>query len=263
MDNQNMAIAVVSFDKYSDVWDVFALCINKYWKDRPYKTYLITNDASPKYNGIEIVKTGEEVSWSYRVKKALETIREEYIMLLLEDYLISEDVDNDRVENALKYMKSNAVDYLRIAPIPTIKNTKSGEFATALTSNMVYGVNLQAAIWKRDYLLKVINEENLSAWEVEARQKFDSPTRIEGKCYATKDFIVQYLNGIIQGKWYIKTIEGLAACGIEVPLGERKVMTDKDMRRETMRNYLLHHIPPKVIRRLKPVAKKLGFKFVT
>ena len=263
MDNQNVAIAVVSFDKYSDVWDVFALCINKYWKDRPYKTYLITNDASPKYNGIEIVKTGEEVSWSYRVKKALETIREEYIMLLLEDYLISEDVDNDRVENALKYMKSNAVDYLRIAPIPTIKNTKSGEFATALTSNMVYGVNLQAAIWKRDYLLKVINEENLSAWEVEARQKFGSPTRIEGKCCATNDFIVQYLNGIIQGKWYIKTIEGLATCGIEVPLGERSVMTDKDMRRENMRNYLLHHISPKVIHRLKPVAKKLGFKFVT
>ena len=263
MSNQNMAIAVVSFDKYSDIWDIFALCINKYWKNRPYKTYLITNDAHPIYDGIEIVNTGSEVSWSYRVRKALELIKEEYVMLLLEDYLIDEVVDNGRVENTLNYVKRNDLDYLRIVPIPVMKKSKSGEFATAITSNMVYGVNLQAAIWKRDYLLHVISGENLSAWEVEARQKFGSPTRIDGKCYATTEYIIQYLNGIIQGKWYIKTIESFAVRGIEIPLGERNVMTDKDMRRENMRNFLLHHIPPKVIHTLKPVAKKLGFKFVT
>lgn len=263
MNNQNMAIAVISFDKYSDIWDVFVLCINKYWKNRKYATYLVTNEACPKYDGIEIVNTGKEVSWSYRVRTALNTISEEYIMLLLEDYLISEDVDNEKVDKALKYMKKQGLDYLRIAPIPVIKNAKREDFASAITPNMIYGVNLQAAIWKRDYLLKVLTNEDYNAWEIEARQKFGEPTRVDGKCYAANDFVIQYLNGIIQGKWYIKTVESFAALGIEIPLGERTVMTDKDMRRENIRNFFLHHVPPKLIYVLKPLAKKLGFRFVT
>ena len=263
MDNQNMAIAVISFDKYSDIWAVFALCINKFWKDRKYKTYLVTNDARPIYDGIEIVNTGKEVSWSHRVRTALEVIQEEYVMLLLEDYLISEDVDEARVAETLRYMQEQCLDYLRIAPIPVIKNAQRGIFATAITSNMVYGVNLQAAVWKRAYLLKTLADVNFSAWEFEARQKFGESTRVDGKCYATNDFVIQYLNGIIQGKWYVKTVERLATLGIEVPLGERSVMTDKDMRRENVRNFFLHHLPPPLIRALKPIAKKIGFKFVT
>ena len=263
MNNEDMAIAVISFDKYSDIWDIFALCINRFWKSRGYKTYLVTNEAHPVYDGIEIVKTGKEISWSHRVRIALETIKEEYIMLLLEDYLISEKVDDAKVAEALKYMKENNLDYLRIAPIPVIKKRKRGEFATAITSVMIYGVNLQAAIWKRSYLFKTLDSGDFSAWEFEARQKFGEPTRIDGDCRAANDYIIHYLNGIIQGKWYIKSIDALASLGIEVPLGKRSVMTEKDMRRENTRNFFLHHLPPAVIRALKPIAKKLGFKFVT
>ena len=207
MNNQDMSIIVVSFDKYSDIWDIFVLCINKYWKDRQFATYLVTNDANPVYEGIEVINTGKEISWSYRIRKALESIKEEYIMLLLEDYLISEKVDNDSIKKTLEYMKSHDLDYLRIVPIPVMKNVKRGEFASPISSNMIYGVNLQAAIWKKSYLFQVLTKENFSAWEIEARQKFGEPTRIAGKCYATNDFVIRYLNGIIQGKWYMKTME--------------------------------------------------------
>ena len=195
MINQDMAIAIISFDGYSDIWDVFALCINKFWKDRAYKTYLVTNDAHPLYEGIKIVNTGREVSWSHRVRTALDSIPEEYVLLLLEDYLISEKVDNAKVGEALTYMINEGLDYLRIAPIPKIKKAKHVQFAP-ITSKTLYGVNLQAAIWKKEYLLKTLSDENLSAWEFEARQKFGEETRVEGKCYAASNFVIKYLNGI-------------------------------------------------------------------
>ena len=262
MNNPNMAIAVISFDKYSDIWDVFALCLNRFWPSRAYNTYLVTNNAQPSYEGITVVTSGDEISWSHRVRTALDSIQEDYVLLLLEDYLISEKVDDAKVTDALEYMKEQDLDYLRIAPIPKLKGTKSAKFS-AITPNMVYGVNLQAAIWKKEYLLKTLADGNFSAWEFEARQKFGEPTRVEGKCSASNDFVIKYLNGIIQGKWYINTVEAFAAMGIEIPLGERSVMTEKDMRRENIRNFFLHHIPPRLIRALKPIAKKLGFKFVT
>ena len=260
--NKDMAIAVISFDGYSDIWDVFSLCINRFWSDRTYKTYLINNTAQPIYEGIEILNTGTEVSWSHRVRTALGFIEEEYVLLLLEDYLISEKVDNRKVDQTLKYMKEQGLDYLRIAPIPKMRKGKGAEFSE-ITSDMMYGVNLQAAIWKKEYLLKTLSDINFSAWEFEARQKMGENTRVSGKCYAANNFVIKYLNGIIQGKWYIKTIESFSLQGIDIPLGDREVMKEKDMRRENIRNFFLHHIPPKIIRILKPIAKKIGFKFVT
>lgn len=263
MSDQSTAIMVVSFDKYSDIWDVFFLCLNRFWKGRECKTYLVTNNLCPVYDGVEVIKTGFEISWSHRVRAALEMIQEEYIILLLEDYLIAQEVDETKVTNALNYMQENNLDYLRIVPIPKIKKRTHGEFALKITDKMMYGVNLQAAIWKKSYLLKLLDDANFSAWEFEARQKFGAPTRITGDCQATNEYTIYYLNGIIQGKWYIKSIETLTSLGINITLGDRSVMTEKEIRREKIRGFFLHHLPPKIICMLKPIAKKLGFKFVT
>ena len=262
MKKQDMAIAVISFDKYSDIWDIFAKCINTFWSDRTYNTYLVTNEACPTYQGIHVLATGREFSWSHRVRTALDAIQEDYILLLLEDYLISEKVDNLQMEEALRHMKEMDLDYLRIVPIPKIKGSKRKKIV-AITSKMVYGVNLQAAIWKKEYLLKTLSDKHFSAWEFEARQKFGEATRVEGKCYASNDFVIKYLNGIIQGKWYKKTLDNFSSMGIKISLGERAVMSNKDMLRENVRNFFLHHIPPRIICTLKPIAQKMGFKFVT
>ncbi len=258
-----MSVMTVSFDKYADIWDAFVLCINRFWGDRTYKTYLVTNHAAPSYDGIEVVKTGDEVSWSRRVRIALETIQTEYIMLLLEDYLVSRPVDKSCVKKALEHMAQNNLDYLRIAPIPVIKSKNKNDFAAPITARNLYGVNLQAAIWRRDYLLAILGTEDFSAWQFEARQKFGEATRIEGNCQATREFVVPYLNGIIQGKWYPRTLEQMETLNIQIPLGNRPAMSKMEMRKFHFKTALTGWIPPSVIRATKPIAQKLGFKFVT
>lgn len=261
--NKDIAIVVVSFDKYSDIWDTFARCINTYWKDRPFPTYLITNEKDADYDGITIIKTGPEISWSRRVNKALNSISEKYVLLLLEDYLIDETVNNELVCKTIDYIVANRIDYFRIAPLPLLKGKADEAHAIPITEKTLYGVNLQAAIWDKSYLNKMVSEGDFNAWQFEARQKVGSENYIAGKCVASDIYIIHYLNGIIQGKWYIKTIEQLKEKGINIELGNRDIMTDKDMSRENFRNYLLHHTSPKIIKMLKPLAKKLGFKFVT
>lgn len=44
--------------------------------------------------GIDTIKTGEEVDWSTRMLKALNEVNEEYVLILLEDYLIGRKVDS-------------------------------------------------------------------------------------------------------------------------------------------------------------------------
>ena len=263
MDNNDLAILIVSFDGYSDIWDAFELCINKHWKDRKVNTYLISNNLEPNYDNISVIKTGNEVSWSNRLRVALKDLKEKYVLLLLEDYLIDSKVNNILYEKAVNYLINNDIDYLRIAPIPKLKKSNKATFATEITKNMVYGVNLQAALWKKSYLMRTLYDDDFSAWEFEARQKFSSSHRINGKCYATNAYIISYLNGIIQGKWYLKTLCALEKQGVVIEKYNRSVMTDSDMKREKFRNFLLHHIPPQIIQIVKPIAKKMGFYFVT
>ena len=263
MKKEDVAIVVVSFDKYSDIWDVFETCINRFWGNRPYSTYLITNEKKPSYEGISVITTGKEESWSVRVNRALEKIKEKYLILLLEDYLIDEMVDNEFLQNTLIYVEQNNMDYFRIAPIPRIHGRANEFHAIQIKDQVLYGVNLQAAIWRKEYLKSIVSKGSFNAWEFEARQKLGLETRIEGNCYASNVYIIHYLNGIIQGKWYSNTINSFKSKGIEIPLGNRALMKKKEMAKEKWKNFLLHHIPPRMVGKLKPLAKKMGFKFVT
>lgn len=83
MKNNKMAIIVSSFDGYSDLWDNFFFCLNKFWKDCPYSIYLINNFLKPKIKNVYILNTGKEIDWKNRMLKALKEVKEDYILLML------------------------------------------------------------------------------------------------------------------------------------------------------------------------------------
>lgn len=263
LNKEDVAVLIVSFDKYEDIWKTFGECLNLNWSNCPFNTYLITNNKLPAIDGVSVIKTGNEISWSDRVTIALNQINEKVLILLLEDYLIDMKVDNNLLESVLNDFYALDLDYLRIAPIPKLRSSDKESRFIKIDKKNVYGINLQAAIWKKSFLYNVISGGSYSAWEIEARQKTGEPTCINGKCMASKEYIIHYLNGIIQGKWYIKTINELGKQGIVVNTCNREIMSEKDMLRESIRNWFLHHINPKIIYKIKPIAKKIGFKFVT
>lgn len=262
MNSNDTVILVDSFDGYSDIWETFAKGFNIFWKDRPYDTYLVTNNLKPDFEGIGVITTGEEISWSRRLRTALQKLDCKYVILLLEDYLICEKADNSDIERIMSEFREKNMDYLRIAPIPKTEGAKGNE-PVKLSEKSLYGVNLQAGIWKKEYLLKLLCDDDFSAWQFEARQKNGAETQIKGENFALGYFLIPYLNGVIQGKWFPKTVESYKKLGIEIPTDSRGVMSRKQVLKWQARTGLAHHVPKGIIRAVKPVAKKLGFHFVT
>lgn len=256
------AIVVISFDGYKDLWDIFFKCYEKFFPDCTLPIYLITNNEVPDYPHVTVVTTGTEISWSYRVRNALDRIPEDTLLVLLEDYFLWKETDSEKIEELFRIFLENHYDYLRVIPIPA-QHKKKPHGAYMLDSSALYGVNLQAAIWKKSYLQKLLYNDNFSAWEFEARQKTASPVRIEGKC-ATLNYVgLDYLNGVIQGKWYPRTIKELKKCGILVSTDHRPMIKKRKLIVMDVRNWLAHHIPSKMIRAVKPLATRVGCKFVT
>lgn len=257
----NVAILIVSCDAYCDTWQYFFKAFDLFWPDCTIKKYLITNTLIPNYNNTKIIATGPESSWSAKMIKALGTIEEDNILLMLDDYFICQKVDNETIAHVLNEFTNNGYDYLRIMPIPKVND--GSEKTYRLDGKNLYEINLQAALWRKEYFLKVLRKDGLSAWQIEALQKVSSPERINGNCYATNYPVVNYLNGVIQGKWFPITVKKMEKLGIPINTSQRGTMSRKDILRRDFKNYVMHHVSVSSAVRLKKILKKLGIKFVT
>lgn len=252
---------IVSCDAYKDTWTYFFTCFEKFWPDCTIRKYLVTNELKPDFGDTTIIATGKETSWSTKMRMALTEIKEETVLLLLDDYFLCAGVDNADVEKRLFEFMSYDYDYLRLMPIPKVCRGKDGIYR--LDGRNMYEINLQAAIWKKSYLMQVLREDGLSAWQVEAMQKVSSQNRITGNCYAANYPVLDYLNGVIQGKWYPDTVRKLAKQGIFINTKERGLMSKKSVLSRNVKNLILHNMPISMTMKLKKILKSVGVKFVT
>lgn len=260
---KKMSTVVLSFDKYSDIWPIFFKCFKKNWKVNS-QTYLITNELKDNFEDVVTLCVGPEKSWSDRARKAIQKIDSEYILLMLEDYFVTSLFENKDCEKMLKFMEENDADYLRIYPFPQIKFIDTNDSGIhKIPDNLLYGVNLQPAIWKKEYLLNLLGNDDFSAWEFEARQKNGSNLRIDGKIYTVEKEVFKMLNGVLQGKWYPPSIIELKKIGITVDTSNRKVLSSRQVIIYKFKIIIRKIVGPKLIKRLKPLLKKIGIKFVT
>ena len=86
MKNNKLAVLITSCDAYEDVWDPFFLLLDIYWADIPYRVYLNTETKqyNKKFKHFQVesltlsdISVNKNVSWSQRMKLALDRIDEE------------------------------------------------------------------------------------------------------------------------------------------------------------------------------------------
>ena len=260
---EKAVVMVLSFDKYSDLWPVYFDCAKKFWHAK-MPTYLVTNEKEPKFENVQVVTTGPEISWSHRAKKAVEAADAEYILLMLEDYYVTSEVTDSSIGSLISFMEENDADYLRIYTFPEMHFKDGGERGIhKVPEESLYGVNLQASIWKKEYLLKLLEGGDFSAWEFEARQKNGAATQVKGKLYTVDYAPFEMVNGVLQGKWYTPSVKTLEALGIHVDTSKRAVLPWNKVAVYKSKIVLRKIAGPNLIRKVKPVLKKMGIKFVT
>lgn len=258
-----IAYVVLSFDNYSDLWPTCFECKEKFWRSR-MPTYLVTNNKKPEFENVQVITTGPEISWSHRAKKAIQEITEEYILLMLEDYFVISVIDDGSINPFVSFMEATDADYLRIYPFPTLKFKDKGiQGIHPIPKESLYGVNLQPAIWKRDYLLKLLEGPDISAWEFEARQKNGVDTQVNGNLYTVDYSPFKMVNGVLQGKWYAPAIKDLKKVGINVDTKNRDILSQDKVLIYKSKILIRKIMGPKLIRKFKPLLKKCGIKFVT
>ena len=231
--NNNVGILVCSCDKYSDVWKPMFEMFFKFWPDCPYNIYLMANHKDFEDKRITTLCTGDDVSWSIGFRKALESINEDYVFIIMEDYILQERVDSREFYNLIEYMIKEQAACIRTYPslysnepfYGKFKNIKIGQ----VKKNDPYRISLQAGLWKRQYVLSIIDDKD-SAWEFEhmgsKRSKKDNSKVL---CVLDKDHIIfnYYCTGIIQGYWIKEAVELCKKNGVQIDTSVRPIEPDE------------------------------------
>ncbi len=238
-ETDDIAVLVLSCDKYSDIWPVFYSFFFKYWNDCPFKIYNASNHLSFDHPRITNIHSGLDSDWSTETKVILEQIKEKYVILILDDYFIYQSVDMATLLNSIQEMKNRDALFLKLSCFPTTHKSLweydklvNIPFMGQIRNGQEYRVNLQLGAWNKDLLHNLLISGE-SPWEFELKGSKRSD-EISNPCLCIvedpkKDYVhgpITYLcSALSKGIWMLDALELCKKENIPVTIGTRGVET--------------------------------------
>ena len=176
----NISMLVCSCDLYEDAWYPFFRLIDQNFPEHPQKMYLLTNNKSYQCDGLDIrcVHSSEGETWTDRVKKALESIEEEFILFSLEDFFIFSKVNAEDfygiANMMLQYPKWGGVWFPPLRKGRQYSTSVDLESACVITDRLKKGrTNMGIILYRKSFLSKLLVERE-DAWRFESESNIRS-----------------------------------------------------------------------------------------
>ena len=219
-----IAFIINSCDNYSDLWPTTFNSYNRYWKDLPFDSYLITNNLKSPNPRFKSLKVGKDETWSSNTLSALNQLPQyDYVIMTLEDLILTSDVNNKQLVKTINYFLKENGTYLSLINEPK-GNIKHNSFYNKIGKFQIYRPTTTFAIWHRESLLNLLKLDE-SAWEFE-KIGVDR-TREDEKFFSVKKNHFHYVNSVVKGKWTIKSLIILRAKKIPIT-HSREIQNVKD-----------------------------------
>lgn len=142
-------IIMMSCDKYKCLTPAFKACMNKYFPNHPEIEYVYGEDC-----------------WTKRLREKLESMTDDYVLVLLDDMLIRESVKEDFIKDTIKTISEDE----KVAVINFEKNYRIADYYSEnwleQRQGQMYLHSAQPSLWRRIALIDNLTK-NETAWEWE------------------------------------------------------------------------------------------------
>lgn len=222
--SNKFAILVVSCDKYSDLWGPFFNVFRRFWPDCPFNVYLLSNKIGFGDPKIKDLLIGEDVSWSDNLRKGILNIKEEYVLLFLDDLLLCDFVKTNEVLKVFSWILKSDANYVRMNPTQW-PDKPYNELVGIVSKGAIYRTSTVLSVWKKNILLELL-QSGESAWDFEIygtvkSDKYDN-------FYSTWKNYFPVINCVIKAKWQRGAVRKLQSLGVPIDLTTRKIMNYKE-----------------------------------
>lgn len=210
-----LKIIVTTHDKFMWALKPFAYLFGNYWSmQQPIEILCesLPNFAMPKNYTFKVIGVDAKTKWPKEkwtngFIKYLNSIKEQYVLILLEDYWLNRTVDLNGVKTMYEYMRAHpkvirvdlTMDRL-FAEGPRYPHNDSGNYGHYGHYDLInrpgtqYQMSLQPGIWNKKLLLDIL-EPNWSPWELEL-QGTGKLNETDLIVVGTRQNLVSYTNGL-------------------------------------------------------------------
>jgi len=257
---KELAILVISCDKYEDAWVPFFSLLKVFWHDCPYRIYLGVNKLDFSYPGVTVLKSGEDVSWADNVRKFLDQIEEEYVLTFLEDFYLSDYVDTAKIEEAFKLAVNENADVISMILPKKGLSYKDKPGIYYINPESEYCINTSIAIRKKE-MFRILLKPGYSAWDFEIKnsKSMNKIGKFPGLFLTYEEEYFKVLNGMWRGKWVNSTVKFCRKLGIEIDTSRRPLMNLRDTAWDYCKLKGRKMLSPKIRKIIKSMLIKLGY----
>lgn len=199
-----VAVLIVSCDKYCDLWKPFCTFMSRYWPDCPYRVFLLANHMDWAHDGVTTVRVGPDRSWSDSLGLAIQRIGVTYVLTIQEDFLLEAPVSTEAVVRAVGELHQRGGAYLRLVPTSVPWWRRIGEArpdTVPVPAGSPYRISNQASVWRSDALLELLRPGE-SPWEMEVWGSERTSGEAKGFFSCTAALLRYHPHGaVIRGKW--------------------------------------------------------------
>jgi len=166
--HQSFSVIVIGYDGYKDVWSYFEHFYLKANLNDYFKTIFVSSEERGP-NSFDCILAHSN-SASKRIEKALEETDADYIILLLEDYLIEDDSIYYKLLPFMQFVETNKIDYFCLCNFITKlrgKKISNHNDVALLPKTRNYRISLQPSIWSRKLLSAIVRNDISTLWDFE------------------------------------------------------------------------------------------------
>ncbi len=199
----NTKIVVMSCDKNKDLFEPFYLCMEKYWKEHPPIIYSTESVVNPYYETICLNYDIDK--WTLRVLDTISKLECDYVLLMVDDIFLRENVDNDRFNKLFDYFFDN------VASINLEKSFDSQDIV--LTKDILvrsfggkWKTSVMCNLYDRAKLINILSFETTNPWTFEKNNNHLNYTFLitKGGDILNWGYGNRQWFGIRKGKWCLE-----------------------------------------------------------
>ncbi|MBI5387432.1 MAG: hypothetical protein HZA90_22460 [Verrucomicrobia bacterium] len=205
MNPSSPAILVVSCDAYQDLWHPFFECLFKYWPDCPFPVHLGSNHQSYPDARVLGLRIGPDVDYSSNLERMLRRLNHEWVILWIEDRLLSGTVDTSRLMETVSQAQTQGAGYLKLlSEYPVAYSDENASLIGELPKGIRYRVSITVGLWRKHILLELLRPGE-TAWELERKGSLRSnhmDAKFFGMNVTTLAWpVIQEVHAVVKRKW--------------------------------------------------------------
>lgn len=168
----NLDTIIMSCDKYSFLWKNFSKMFSRHCKLN-CNTFLVSESKTEELKRLNIINTGQ-LTWTEMLRCAIEKSKKDYIFLLLDDYLLMEDITDQEINLHLNFLVEHDANKIMIDRHSIFYKYESlipynNRTCLKFDINSRYLLSTQPSIWKKSFLQSVLDEK-LDPWQFETHK---------------------------------------------------------------------------------------------